>query len=107
MTNLRENGIQFQPDLENCSLSPSFYIPSNLLLITGQAYLELAAQLNSIEAWTLLPQYELRCHEYFEYPRAKRDYLLFTKALLQRGNVSQAKDLLSKTLVFKWSETHR
>ena len=93
--------------LENSVLSPSFYIPSNLLLIPGGYLLELAAQFDCIEAWTLLPQYELRCHEYFDQPRAKTDYLLFTKSLIKRGKIDQAKQLLLKTLEFKWSETHR
>ena len=102
-----ENKIMFQEVLENTVLSPSFFMPHNLLLIPGPDNLELAAQLDSIDSWTLLPKYEPRCFEYFDQHRAKKDYLLFTKSLLQRGNVDQAKNLLEKTLEFNWSETHR
>ena len=107
MTMLKTAKVNFIPSLTEMLLSPSFYMPDNLLLLGGHEFTQLAASLNCLEAWTLLPQYTKRCQEYFNHPRSKSEYLLFAKSLLEQGDPEGAKTLLTKTLQFKWPETHR
>ena len=104
---LKTANSDFLPWLSELTFSPSFYMPHNLLHFPGLDFIHLAASLNNVKAWTLLPQYSERCQEYFTQPRAKNEYLLYTKALLERGDQEAAKQLLSKTLQFKWPETYR
>jgi hypothetical protein len=82
-------------------------MPHNLLLLPDPEFIHLAASFNSLEAWTLLPQYSDRCQEYFTHHRSKTEYLLFTKALMERGDYKNAREILTKTLQFDWPETHR
>ena len=82
-------------------------MPHNLLLLPDPSFIHLAASLNSLEAWTLLPQYLEICVEHFSQPRCKTEYLLFSKALLERGDQETAKKILAKTLQFQWPETYR
>ena len=103
----RDAKIQIHSALENITLSPSFYFPSNLLSVPCTDYTALSAQFHCVRAWTMLPDFEARCHNYFVQPRSKNEYLLFTKALLKRGRILDAKNLLEKTLQFKWPETYR
>ena len=107
MATLKAAKIDLLPSLSHLLLSPSFYMPHNLLLLPGHEFIHLAASFNSLEAWTLLPQYSERCQEYFTHHRSKTEYLLFTKALLERGEHKNAKKLLTRTLQFEWPETHR
>ena len=107
MAMLRTSKIDILPMLPQLILSPSFYMPQNLLLLTDPEFIHLAASLNSLEAWTLLPQHLKHCQDYFKQPRGKADYLLFTKALLERDDQENAKKLLAKTLQFEWPETYR
>ena len=107
MVMLKTSKIDFIPVLPLLPLSPSFYMPHNLLLLTDPEFIHLAASFNSLEAWTLLSQYSERCQEYFKQPRSKPEYFLFTKALLERGDQESAKNFLAKTLQFEWPETYR
>lgn len=104
---LKTAKVNFIPSLTEMPLSPSFYMPDNLLLLGGHEFTQLAASLNCLEAWTLLPQYTERCQEYFKHPRSKSEYLLFAKSLLEHGDLEGAKTLLAKTLQFEWPETYR
>ena len=88
-------------------LSPSFYTPSNLLILGDDEFTELASQFNSVSAWSLLPKYEKRCFKYFQQKRPKHEYLYFAKCLLERGNHEGTRILLKSTLSFNWPETHR
>ena len=99
--------VETFPLISHLLLSPSFYMPHILLLLPGPGFINLAASLNSLEAWTLLPQYSERCMEYFQQPRSKNEYLMYTKALLKRRNQEDAKNVLAKTLQFEWPETYR
>ena len=103
---LLANNITVSEALDDTLLSPSFYLPSNLLQLSPD-FIHLAAQFNCLKAWTLIPEYTQRCHEYFEQPREKKEYLLFTKALLERNHLAEAKRILQKTVQFQWPETHR
>ena len=95
MTMLKTAKVNFIPSLTEMLLSPSFYMPDNLLLLGGHEFTQLAASLNCLEAWTLLPQYTKRCQEYFNHPRSKSEYLLFAKSLLEQGDPEGAKTLLT------------
>ena len=99
--------IQVMSVLKDVTLSPSFYFPSNLLSVPCLEYNTLSAQFHCVKAWTMLPEFEAVCHEYFLQPRSKNEYLMFTKALLERGHIAGAKNLLERTLAFKWPETYR
>ena len=99
--------IQVMSVLKDVTLSPSFYFPSNLLSVPCLEYNTLSAQFHCVKAWTMLPEFEAVCHEYFLQPRSKNEYLMFTKALLERGHIAGAKNLLETTLAFKWPETYR
>lgn len=102
---LEENKIRVIPVLNTVVLSPSFYSPSNLLRLNNMEFTNLAAQFVSTKAWFVLPDYAQRCQEYFEEPRQKAEYLMYTKSLLERGCVDAARDLLEKTVKYQWPET--
>lgn len=93
--------------IDNVKLSPSFYFPSNLLVLENVQFTHLAAQLGSFMAWSALPEYDQRCQEYFTEPRSKSDFLFHTRSLLGRGDLVGARELLLKTVSFQWPETLR
>ena len=104
---LQESKISILSFIQGTQLSPSFYFPSNLLMLRDAEFNEVAAHFNCVAAWSLLPKYEDRCFIYFESRRAKGEYLFFAKCLLERQDEDGARRLLSRTIAFGWPETNR
>ena len=99
---------------EGLTLSPSFYLPCNVLRVSQGLESEcvefrtLAAQFDSLEAWLLIPSFKTKVLEYFLTERPLlQDYLTYCKSLLQQNDVGSAVLLLEKTIKFKWPDTLR
>ena len=107
MVALRKSRVCYADVIKRSHLSPAFYMPCNLLLLSGQEYTSLAASFHCLEAWTMLQEYSKTCSVYFEQPRTQREYLLYCRALLQDGKVEEAKQLLTVTERYNWPETLR
>ena len=104
---LKRAGVDVLSVISSVVLSPSFYYPSNLLLLEDAQFTHLAAQLGSFMAWSSLPYFAQRCEEYFMESRSKSDFLFHAKSLLSRGDTDGARELLLKTVPFQWPETLR
>ena len=104
---LKQIGVDVSSVLGSVLLSPSFYFPSNLLLLENVQFTHLAAHLGSFKAWSVLPEYAQICQEYFTETRSQSEYLFHTKSLIGRGDIAGAKELLLRTVNFQWPETLR
>ena len=101
------------PVLESIKLSPPFYYPENLILLTkvwgkeSREFLELAAQFNSLDAQMQLPKFKTRLIEYFSRSQDKINCLNYVKILLQEDDSDGAIQILENTKHFGWPETQR
>ena len=108
---LEKYKVESWPKLKEISLSPSFYLPCNILALSKHAgnesheYLALASQFQCLEAWCSIPSCKAKCLEYLSNSRCLQDYLIYTKALLKSGETQNAITLLERTVVFDWPET--
>ena len=95
------------------NLSPSFYIPSNVIMVSKRLddesieFMKLAAQFYSLEAWALIPSFRNKVLEYFSADRSLQDYLVYCKILLQQNDVESAIVLLEGTIKYRWPDTLR
>ena len=108
---------QVDPDIwsmfRGLNLSPSFFIPSNVIMVSKRLddenieFMNLAAQFYSLEAWALIPSFKAKVLEYFSADRPLQDYLMYCKFLLQQNDVDSAIDLLEGTIKYRWPDTLR
>ena len=95
------------------NLSPSFFIPSNVIMVSKRLddesieLMKLAAQFYSLEAWALIPSFRNKVLEYFSADRSLQDYLVYCKILLQQNDVESAIVLLEGTIKYRWPDTLR
>ena len=95
------------------NLSPSFFLPSNVIMVSKRLddesieFMNLAAQLYSLEAWALIPSFRNKVLEYFLADRSLQDYLVYCKILLQQNDVESAIVLLEGTIKYRWPDTLR
>jgi hypothetical protein len=113
MVQLLNAGIHIGNALISTTLSPSFYQPHTLHQYSfhrvqdGENFVWLSSQFNHLPSWLLIPEFSQACTDYFEISRSKKEYLMYTKALLQAGDKISAISLLEKCTHFQWPEVPR
>ena len=97
--------VDFKVILRDITLSPSFYIPENIIQYSknlsekdSEDFLSLACQFHSFEAWVLMSQnlhfYQI-CLSHLETTKRETDFLVFSKHQIKNNNLVEARKCLT------------